>query len=140
MKYFTIEELCYSETGKLRGIENIPSEEEKQNLIEFVNDILDPLREEWGSAIRVNSGFRSLPLNRALKGSSTSVHPLGYAVDIVPANGNMKKFQSFVEEFLSEREYDQLIFEKPRNGIASWIHIGYKNRNGEQRKQTFTLV
>ena len=140
MKYFTLDELCYSETAKLRGINNTPSDEIKSHLIEFVNDILDPLREKWGSAIRVNSGYRSLPLNRALKGSTTSVHPLGYAVDIVPSNGNMKKFQSFVEEFLSEREYDQLIFEKPRNGIASWIHIGYKNSQGQQRKQTFTLV
>lgn len=140
MKYFTLDELCYSETAKLRGINNTPSDEIKSHLIEFVNDILDPLREEWGSAIRVNSCYRSVSLNRAVKGSNSSAHTLGYAVDIVPSNNNMKKFQSFVEEFLSEREYDQLIFEKPRNGIASWIHIGYKNSQGQQRKQTFTLV
>lgn len=140
MKYFTFDEFSKSETATLRGINNNIPEEIKSNIEEFVDNILDPMREEWGSGIRITSGYRSPSLNRALNGSPTSVHPLGLAVDIVPCNGNMRKFQSFVEEFLRDMEFDQLIFEKPRNGIASWVHIGYKNSNGYQRKQTFTLV
>lgn len=140
MKYFTFDEFSKSETAKLRGINNNIPEEIKSNIEEFVDNILDPMREEWGSGIRITSGYRSPSLNRALNGSATSVHPIGFAVDIVPCNGNMRKFQSFVEEFLRDMEFDQLIFEKPRNGIASWVHIGYKNSNGYQRKQTFTLV
>ena len=27
----------------------------------------------------------------------------------------------------------------PRNGIASWIHLGLKNKNGLQRRQKFTI-
>lgn len=140
MKYFSFEEFSKSETAKLRGINNNIPEEIKSNIEEFVDNILDPMREEWGSGIRITSGYRSPSLNRVLKGSPTSVHPLGYAVDIIPSNGNMREFQAFVEEFLRDMEFDQLIFEKPRNGIASWLHIGYKNSNGRQRKQIFTLV
>ena len=45
MKYFTIEELCQSETAERLKIDNTPSEEITSNLTYFVNRILDPLRE-----------------------------------------------------------------------------------------------
>lgn len=140
MKYFTFEEFEYSETAKLRSINNDIPEHYKDNIEEFVNVILDPLREAWGSPIIITSGFRSESLNRALNGSKTSVHRYGLAADIKPSVGGMKKFQEFVTEFLKDKDFDQLIYEKPRNGVASWLHIGYKNNAGQQRKQTFTLV
>ena len=140
MIYFSIEEFEKSDVAKSRKIDNTAPENIRSNIEEFVNNLLDPLRTAWGSGIRVNSGYRCDALNKAVKGSATSVHPLGYAVDIVPSNGNMKEFQSFVEKFLSDKEFDQLIFEKPRKGIASWLHISYKNKHGKQRKQIFTLI
>jgi hypothetical protein len=45
MKYFTIEELCQSETAEALEIDNTPSEEVKENLTFFTEKILDPLRE-----------------------------------------------------------------------------------------------
>jgi hypothetical protein len=33
-----------------------------------------------------------------------------------------------------------LIYERPRNGIASWIHLGLKNKEGLQRRQKFTII
>lgn len=44
MKYFTIKELCESETAERLGIDNTPSEEVVKNLTYFVEKILDPLR------------------------------------------------------------------------------------------------
>ena len=140
MKYFTFDEFSKSETAKLRGINNEIPEEIKSNIEEFVDNILDPLREEWGSPIRITSGYRSEPLNRVLNGSKTSAHTIGYAADIVPVNGNMKKFQEFVEKFLQDKDFDQCIREKTRNGLAQWLHIGYKNRQKQQHKQIFSLI
>lgn len=77
MKYFTIEELCESETAEELGIDNTPTDQVKENLTFFTEKILDPLRESWGSAIVVNSGYRCPELNKAVGGSETSVHPLG---------------------------------------------------------------
>ena len=45
MKYFTIEELCQSETAEKYKIDNTPTEEIKKNLEILVDCLLDPLRE-----------------------------------------------------------------------------------------------
>lgn len=135
MKYFTIKELCYSETANKKKIDNTPSEIVKQNLTDLINIILDPLREAWGSGIRVSSGYRSTALNNAVKGSSTSSHCFGLAADLIPINGKMNKFKIFVKNWLktSGVKWDQYIDE--HSGKSEWVHIGLKNRQGQQRKQ-----
>lgn len=140
MKYFTFAEFEYSETAKLRGIDNTIPDEYKENIKEFVENLLDELREKWGSPIRITSGYRSESLNRVLNGSKTSAHTIGYAADIQPVNGKMKDFMKFVEEFLQDKEWDQCIWEKMKCGSCQWVHLSYKNRQGLQRKQCFSLI
>lgn len=140
MKYFSYSEFEKSEIAELRGIDNTIPDEYKENIAEFVENLLDPLREAWGSGIRVTSGYRSEPLNRALNGSKTSAHTVGYAADIQPINGKMKEFQEFVEAFIKDYEWDQCIRERVKCGCAQWIHLSYKNRQGLQRRQCFTLI
>lgn len=82
MKYFTINELCKSNTAKQYKINNIPSEEVEKNLILLVENVLDPLREAWGRPIIVNSGYRSSELNSKIGGAKSSQHLTGCAVDI----------------------------------------------------------
>lgn len=142
MKYFTINELCSSTTAKRCNIDNTPTEEIKEHLKELTETILDPLRKAWGSAIVINSGYRCDELNKAVKGSATSAHTIGYAVDMHPLKGGNKKFIEFVYNFLKTNNiaFDQLINEYPdKNGTPSWIHIGLKNRKGQQRKQYITI-
>lgn len=137
MKYFTIKELCYSDTAKLHKIDNTPTEEIINNLTEFTDNVLDPIREAWGSAIKVNSGYRCEKLNKKVGGSKTSSHKYGFAVDLKPVtvNGLIDDFFEFVKQYLIENEiaFDQLIDEY--SGNSHWVHIGYKNSKGEQRKQ-----
>lgn len=150
MKYFTISELTRSDTASIKKIDNTPNKEITEHLIELVEKLLDPLRSAWAEycdvnrlgnpAISVNSGYRCNELNKAVGGSSTSAHLTGYAADISPINGNMKVFQSWIAEAIEELNWDQLIYEKPKNGIASWIHLGLKNKDGMQRRQKFTII
>lgn len=150
MKNFNLEEFLRSNTAVELNIDNTPSKDEELNINELVDNLLDPLRDSWAEycksnnlgngGITVRSGFRSNDLNKAVGGSKTSAHTSGWAADIVPSNGNMKKFQIWITEAIEEYNWDQLIYEKPRNGVASWIHIGLRNREGKQRKQKFTLV
>lgn len=81
-KYFELEELLRSETALNQGIENLPSWEDVENLHEFVTDVLDPIRIEWGQPIVVESGYRSVELNAKVGGVLNSAHMVGKAADI----------------------------------------------------------
>lgn len=104
--------------------------------------LLEPLRVAWGSGITPTSGYRSPERNATIKGASkTSAHPLGYAADIVPANGKMAEFKKFVKERLSyvdvfgnSQPFDQCIDERNAAG-AEWMHLGLLNGKGEMRQQ-----
>lgn len=135
-KYFNYKEMCASSTAKRLGINNEPNGEIKCHLKELM-EVLDLVREAWGSAIVVNSGYRCEELNKAVGGSRTSAHLTGYAVDMHPVNGQNKKFHRFVEQFLLERGigFDQLINEYD----YSWTHLGLKNKDGNQRRMSFSI-
>jgi uncharacterized protein YcbK (DUF882 family) len=78
---FKISELEYSDTAKAYKIDNtIPDELEDnaKRLLLFIQD----LREKWGSAIRISSGYRNPTLNKLVKGSKTSAHLTCNAVDL----------------------------------------------------------
>lgn len=149
-KYFTIRELCDSAKADELGIVNTPNEEETKHIEELI-EVLDDIREawtekcrinNWGSpSIIVNSGFRSEEVNKAVGGSKTSEHRLGYAVDIEPSNQRMKEFWDFIVDYVKTKKlnFSQLIKEKPRNDIASWFHLSINGLKG-YRKQIFTLV
>lgn len=127
-KYFTIEELCKSNTASARGIKNEPNLRQKQNLEDLIENILDPLREAYGKPIYVNSGFRSRALNIAVKGATKSEHLSGQAVDIDVHSwqGNKELFELIQKLNLPFR---QLIDEKN----LSWIHVSY-NKNDIKRQ------
>lgn len=141
MKYFTIDELCYSDTAIELGIENKPNKEIESHLIQLVEELLDPLRNAWGSAIRVTSGYRCAKLNSVLKGSSpTSAHLVGFAADLVPCHGSITEFKKFVVKWLKENniQFDQAICETNGKGVQ-WVHLGLYNLSMQQRKQILNL-
>ena len=129
MKFFTIKELTKSDIAKRSKINNIPTIQEKNNLISLVENILDPLREAYGKPIIVTSGFRCERLNKLVNGSRTSQHQTGQAVDIrsVEDTGeeNKKIFDLILELNLP---FDQLINEYNYD----WIHVSYSPRNRRQ--------
>lgn len=135
-KYFNLEEFLDSSVARQKSISNLPSWE----IIEHLNELalfLDEMREAWGSGIKVTSGFRIEALNKAVGGVSTSVHKIGYAADLVPANGKLDAFMDFLKDWLKDKAFDQCIEEK--KGKTRWIHIGYRGNNGQQRRQIFNI-
>ena len=133
MKYFTIEELCHSDTAKAKGIDNNIPEHLKQNLVDLCDNVLDIIREEYGDPIKINCGYRSQTLNKEVGGASTSDHLLGRAADIA----NNAKLQQLILRMAKNKEFDfdQIIIEKPNAaGVGTWIHIGY--RQNANRHQT----
>ena len=135
--YFTIEELCASETAAKYNINNTPDPIITSHLQQLIN-FLNPLREAWGSAIKVSSGYRCDKLNRFVGGSKTSSHLIGYGVDLVPANGKMSDFKRFIIDYMKILMFDQCILEK--SGKTEWIHIGLYNAKGQQRRMIFNII
>lgn len=132
MKYFTIAELCKSETADRLGIDNRCKKEHVVNMTALVDNVLDPLREAYGKPIRVNSGFRCPALNKAVKGSATSDHMTGRAADITGGSPKENKRLFYLIQELG-LPFDQVIDEKH----FSWVHVSY--REGANRKQVLAL-
>lgn len=126
-KYFTVKELSNSTTAKKRGINNIPDINIERNIEALINNVLDPLRIAYGKPIRVNSGYRSPALNKAVGGAATSQHLTGQAADITTGSieGNKHLFDLAQKLKLP---FDQLIDEKN----YAWVHISYGARNRRQ--------
>ena len=135
--YFTIAELCASDTATKYNIDNTPDPIITSHLQQLIN-FLNPLREAWGSAIKVSSGYRCDKLNRFVGGSKTSSHLIGYGVDLIPANGRMDDFKKFIIDYMKTRMFDQCIIEK--SGKTEWIHIGLYNNKGQQRRMIFNII
>lgn len=133
-KYFSLEEFTRSDTARKLGIDNTPTPEHIANMSDFAVNLLDPLREAWGSPLIITSGYRGFYLNKAVNGSTSSAHCYGLAADLIPANGKIKEFKAFVPKFLKGRKYDQWIDETNLKK-SEWGHLGYKDRKGRQRRQ-----
>jgi uncharacterized protein YcbK (DUF882 family) len=114
-KNFTLNELTRTDTG----LPNVPDEKEKAFLLLLAIFLLQPIRDRHGR-LKVNSGFRSLRVNRHkdIKGSPTSQHPEGQAGDIVPLDADLYEvYEWIVNE--SGLDFGQCII-YPDRGI---IHI-----------------
>ena len=127
MKYFTIKELCESSTAKQKGIDNSPNSEIVNNLTQLVDNVLDPLREEYGNPIHISGGYRCPALNKIVGGSKTSQHMFGQAADITVGSKteNEKLFNLIIDMNLP---FDQLIDEQN----FKWIHVSFSKKHRKQ--------
>lgn len=132
--FFTIAELCKSDTAKAKGIDNTPSPIVEQNLQALIDNILNPVRTLFGKAIHVSSGYRCAKLNQVIGGVPNSQHQTGQAVDIYPTNS--ADFPLLFSLLYRLGNFDQLIWECVGN--SRWIHVSYTNGSG--RKQVMSYI
>lgn len=130
-RYFNILELTHSDKADILHIDNTPSDTNREHLEELM-DTLDSLRAFYGKPIKITSGYRCPQLNKAVKGSATSVHMIGYAADMKPTKDTLDHFIEVVLEWAKEHKFDQIILEKNSKG-SRWVHLGLYNNKGEQR-------
>lgn len=133
MKNFSIAELSRSDTAAARGIDNTPNFEQRANLVTLIETVLDPLRERWGRAIRVNSGYRCPELNKVVGGVKNSQHLTGEAADINAGSpAENRKLFALIREM--KLPFDQLIDE----ANMTWVHVSHK-RAGANRGEVLSL-
>lgn len=122
MKYFTIKELTASETAKRKGIDNRPSQDVTSALVALVDNVLDPLRQAYGKPIVVTSGYRSIKLNKAVGGASSSQHVKGEAADIRSVSDDPKENKVIFDLIRKlNLPFDQLINEYNYD----WVHVSF---------------
>ena len=128
-KHISYKEATGSNYAKQNGIKNKPDDEQVENMQLLAEKVFEPLREWVDAPIKVNSMFRSLELNTALKGSVRSSHMKGEAMDITSMGGksNLEMFH-WIKDNL---DFDQLIWEFGKE--PKWLHVSYNKDNN--RKQ-----
>ena len=94
-KHISDKEGVYSVTAIRRGIDNIPNEEQLNNMKLLAEKVFEPLREWVGGPIKINSFFRSPELNTAIGGSHKSQHCKGQAIDIDDTFGRMTNAEMY---------------------------------------------
>lgn len=132
-KYFTLEEAQFSEYAAGRGLDNTIPAAVRHN-VQRTADRLDAVREILGAPVYCISWYRSPEVNKGVRGTRTSAHCGGLAVDFrAPGYGSPKEIiQKLLEAGV---KFDQLILE-----YNSWVHIGFRENETEERQEVLTAT
>ena len=98
-----------------------------------VSTTLDMTKKE--EPIRLNSGYRSPQLNRAIGGAANSNHLTGCAVDIRVEN--MEQLIRYAAILLdisndTKQDFDELLIERNRHG-AIWLHFAVRPKDNRRK-------
>lgn len=138
--HFSRAEFEQSATAAARNIVNRMPSELLPAARALCVQILEPIRAALGGPVLINSGYRSLALNRAIGSKDNSQHRRGEAADIElplgPSNADVARWI-----LASDLPFDQLILEAHRAGDprSGWVHISYTLRR-PPRRQALTMT
>ena len=118
---FTIEELTYSRIAIEHGLENVPAPLAFQSLKNLATYLLQPLRDRYGSAIAITSGYRNETVNLLAGGVKNSQHTKGEAADCYIAEGPEKLLEILKASGL---DFDQAILYRRKK----FLHLSYRER------------
>ena len=131
--HFSLDELIFSNTAIRLGIDNTPTEKDKENLKRLAEGLEEVRTKLDSNPIKISSGYRCLKLNRILKSRDTSYHTRGLAADFTcPRFGSVDEVMRAIAD--SGIEFDQLIYE-----FDSWIHIGFAEEGVKPRRQMLII-
>jgi hypothetical protein len=137
-KNLSLAEMISSESAKRNGIKNEPTAEHLENMKKLAVNVFQPIRDHFNVPIHISSGYRSLALNKAIKGSLSSQHLLGQAIDIDMDGTDVTnaKIFNYIKDNLV---FDQLIWEFGTDKNPDWVHVSYESK-GKQRKQVLKAI
>jgi len=138
-EHFTLGE--FTKSNSHPEIYNIPSHEAIQNLkrlCEWLEVLRKRYNEKYGvgeEPIRINSGYRSPQLNKAIHGNANSNHMTGCAADIrVSGMEQALRYAVILMDYADEskQEFDELLIERNRYG-AIWLHFAVRPANNRRK-------
>ncbi len=123
---FDLSEFIISQTAVRNEINNIPNEEQIENLKHLCVKVLEPLRALLNKPIHISSGYRCPELNTKIGGAKNSQHTEGKAADIEVTGMTTEELFRFISA--SGLWFDQLIQE-----FDSWVHVSWNDANRHQK-------
>ncbi len=105
------------------------------NVHQLVIDVLEPLRERWGSPLVIVSGWRSMDWNRRVGGAPASTHLSGRGADVRPVSPRETPLlMACLEDLRKEKKLPVL------GGLgkySGWIHVDNRRAaDGRLRRWT----
>ena len=134
-KNFYLKELTISQTASREGIDNSPTAQHTIELNRLCSEIAQPLRDKVARPILITSGYRSKKLNKRIKGSKTSQHCFGQAMDFHINGFTIPEICQIIIEM--DLPYHQLIDEFSDNG-GGWVHVSIAPEGQKPKKQFMT--
>lgn len=135
--HFKQEEFTRSQAATRNGIDNLPNEDQLNNLIRlawFLETLRAKIREvHEGAYITISSGLRVELLNLMIGGSKTSAHMKGLAADIHCNKLTPLELAQFIANNMADEGFDQVIHE-----FGRWVHLGLCS--GLSRYEQLTAV
>ena len=131
-EHFTLGE--FTKSGSHPEVYNIPSHEAIENMKRLCI-WLEELRQRYNAPIRINSGYRSPQLNRAIGGVANSNHLTGCAVDIRVENmEQLIRYAAILLDISNEthQDFDELLIERNKHG-AIWLHFAVRPSNNRRK-------
>lgn len=127
-EHFSLQEM----TVTSQPFPNAPNDAQVIELTRLCSTMLEPIRYLLGVPIHVDSGFRSMAVNNAIKGSAhNSQHMLGQAADFVPEGLDLE--EAFQRIKAIGLPFGQLIRE------PTWIHVSVDAVGATPRRQTLRM-
>jgi hypothetical protein len=128
-------EITRSDTAKRHGIDNTPTAEHLENFKLLADKVFEPIREHFKTPIFISSGYRSKALNDFIKGSLSSQHCKGQAIDIDMDGSNGEVTNRMVFDFIKNKlDFDQLIWEFGTDFNPDWVHVSYVKTGNRKQK------
>lgn len=139
MKYFKISEFAVSRS--FPKLVEVPEAGTTiyNNIVNLIENLLDPVREKLGKPIIVTSGWRPPKLNSAVGGSPTSNHLYGCAADIYTGNNSTDNVKIAKAVLELQIEFDEVICEgaifNEYGELVSckWIHVALRQTNNRKK-------
>jgi zinc D-Ala-D-Ala carboxypeptidase len=132
-KNISYKEATHSTTAKRLGIDNTPNAEQMSNMKYVAESVFQPVREHFGVPIYISSFYRSEALNKVIRGSISSTHIKGEAMDLdADVFGKVTNAQIF--HYIKDNlEFDQLIWEFGTDDNPAWVHVSLSKTNNRNR-------
>lgn len=124
-KYLTLEQCFKSDTALRNNIDNTSTDPEIiEALRQLGINVYDKVKGKF-SKCYPTSIFRCKELNEYIKGSLTSQHCKGEAIDIDSASNayNLEIFKWVMKNV----DFDQMIAEFPTPAGPAWVHVSFKS-------------
>ncbi len=132
-KHISYKEGTNSTTAIRRGIDNVPNDEQLDNMVLLAEKVFEPLRDWVDGPIKINSFFRCPKLNKAIGGSSKSQHCHGQAIDIDDTYGKVANSEMY-HYIKKNLDFDQMIWEFGDDDNPAWVHVSYVSEDDNRRR------